>query len=108
MPCNASIVIVGRAGDEEFVVTYPTLQGTTVYSVIVISPTGFRTPFDSNTGTATIRLDRLPNHGGTYTWRVVPYWTNSDSRFRWQQICLLRTGGTFEKPETEFNRAGSR
>lgn len=96
------------AGDTELTVTYPGLQGTTVYSVIVISPTGFRTPFDSETTSATIELNRLPNHAGTYTWRVVPYWTNRDARFYWQQICLLRTGGTFEKPETEFNRAGSR
>lgn len=95
------------AGDTEIVVTYPTLQGATVYSVIVIAPTGFRTPFDSETGTAVIELDRLPNQGGTYTWRVAPYWANSSSRFRWQQICLLQTGGTFEKPETGFNRAGS-
>lgn len=96
------------AGDTEIVVTYPTLQGANVYSVIVISPTGFRTAFDSNTGTSTIDLGRLPNHAGTYTWRVAPYWTNSPSRSRWQQVCLLQTGGTFEKPETSFNRAGSR
>lgn len=96
------------AGDTEIVVTYPTLQGATIYSVIVISPTGFRTAFDSTTGTATIELGRLPNHEGTYTWRVAPYWTNSPSRSRWQQVCLLQTGGTFEKPETSFNRAGSR
>jgi hypothetical protein len=96
------------AGDEELVVTYPALQGANVYTVIAVSPTGFRTPFDSETGTATIRLDRLPNQAGTYTWRVAPYWTNSIQRFRRQQVCLLRTAGTFEKPETGFNRAGSR
>lgn len=96
------------AGDTEIIVTYPTLQGANIYSVIVISPTGFRTAFDSETGTATIELGRLPNQAGTYTWRVAPYWTNSTSRFRWQQVCLLATGGTFEKPETSFDRAGSR
>lgn len=95
------------AGDEIITVTYPTLQGTSIYSVIVIAPDGFRTPFDSETGSAEIRLDRLPNQPGTYTWRVVPYWTVSESRYRWQQICLLQTGGSFEKPETEFDRAGS-
>jgi hypothetical protein len=95
------------AGDTQMVVTYPTLQGATVYSVIVISPDGFRTAFDSETGTATIELDRLPNQGGTYTWRVAPYWTAEDSRYYWQQICLLATGGTFEKPETGNDRAGS-
>ncbi len=95
-------------GDTEIVVTYPTLQGATHYSVIVIAPTGFRTAFDSTTGTASILLNRLPNHAGTYTWRVAPYWTNSTARSRWQQVCLLQTGGTFEKPETTFNRAGSR
>lgn len=96
------------AGSTEIVVTYPTLQGANIYSVIVVSPTGFRTAFDSETGTATIELGRLPNHAGTYTWRVAPYWTNSTSRYRWQQVCLLQTGGTFEKPQTSFNRAGSR
>lgn len=95
------------AGDEEIIVTYPTVQGATIYSVIAIAPDGFRTPFDSENGTVSIRLDRLPNQPGTYTWRVAPYWTVSEQRFRWQQICLLQTGGTFEKPETEFDRAGS-
>lgn len=95
------------AGDTEMTVTYPTLQGATVYSVIVIAPDGFRTAFDSNTGTAIIELGRLPNQGGLYTWRVAPYWTYSDYRPQWQQICLLATGGTFEKPETGYNRAGS-
>ena len=95
------------AGDTEMVVTYPTLQGATVYAVIAISPDGFRTEFDSEEGTATIRLDRLPNQGGTYTWRVAPYWANSTRRYYWQQICLLETGGTFEKPDTGYDRAGS-
>ncbi|MDQ7028046.1 MAG: hypothetical protein Q9P44_21090 [Anaerolineae bacterium] len=95
------------AGDEVITVTYPTLQGASIYSVIVIAPDGFRTPFDSETGAVEIRLDRLPNQAGTYTWRVAPYWTVSESRFRWQQICLLQTGGAFEKPETAFDRAGS-
>lgn len=96
------------AGDSQIVVTYPTLQGATLYSVIVISPTGFRTAFDSETDSATILLNRLPNTPGTYTWRVAPYWANSSFRSSWQQICLLQTGGAFDKPETEFNRAGSR
>lgn len=83
----------------EITVTYPGLQGANVYSVIVISPTGFRTAFDSETTTATIEFDRLPRETGTYTWRVAPYWTDAIPRFRWQQVCLLQTGGTFEKPE---------
>lgn len=87
-------------GGTEIIVTYPELPGANVYSVIVISPTGDRTAFDSETTTAIIELDRLPFEGGTYTWRVAPYWTNSPSRFAWQQVCLLRTGGTFEKPNT--------
>ncbi len=95
------------AGDDVITVTYPTLQGTSIYSVIVIAPDGFRTPFDSETGSVEIRLDRLPNQPGTYTWRVAPYWTVTERRASWQQICLLQTGGTIEKPETEFNRAGS-
>jgi hypothetical protein len=96
------------AGDTELVVTYPTLQGATVYNIIAVSPTGFLTPFESTTNTATIELNRLPNTAGTYTWRVAPYYSTSANRRSWQQICLLETGGTFEKPLTRFNRAGSR
>jgi hypothetical protein len=88
------------AGDQTLTVTYPGLQGTSVYSVIVISPTGERRAFDSTTTTANITLNQLPIEGGTYTWRVAPYWTDSSSRFNWQQICLLQTGGTFEKAYT--------
>jgi hypothetical protein len=86
------------AGDSQIIVTYPTMPGAIVYSVIVISPTGFRTAFDSDTTTATIEREFLPAEPGIYTWRVAPYWTNGTERWRWQQICLLRTGGTFELP----------
>ena len=86
------------AGDQTLTVTYPGLQGANVYSVIVISPSGFRIAFDSETTTGIIELDHLPDEPGTYTWRVAPYWTNSTYRYNWQQVCLLRTGGTFEKP----------
>ena len=88
------------AGDPQINVTYPALTGTSVYSVIVISPTGDRRAFDSTTTSAQIDLNRLPIEGGTYTWRVAPYWTDSSNRYNWQQICLLRTGGTFEKAYT--------
>lgn len=88
------------AGENELVATYPALQGANVYSVIAISPTGVRRAFDSTTDTAIILLDKLPAEGGTYAWRVAPYWTNANYRYRWQQVCLLRTGGTFEKPYT--------
>ncbi len=89
-----------NAGDTTLTVTYPGLTGANVYSVIVISPTGARTAFDSETTTSTIVLTDLPWEGGTYTWRVAPYWTNSTYRYSWQQVCLLHTGGTFEKPDT--------
>lgn len=88
------------AGDTALDVTYPGLMGANVYSVIVISPTGVRTAFDSTTQASQIILNNLPWESGTYTWRVAPYWTSSPSRYNWQQICLLRTGGTFEKPYT--------
>ncbi len=88
------------AGDARLVVTYPGLTGANVYSVIVISPSGSRVAFDSETTTSEIVRDLLPWEAGTYTWRVAPYWTNSPYRGNWQQICLLRTGGTFEKPYT--------
>jgi hypothetical protein len=88
------------AGDQQMVVTFPALQGANMYTVIVIDPVGFRTPFDSDTNTITIRLDRLPYMAGTYTWRVAPYWTDSPTRAERQQVCLLQTGGTFDKPDT--------
>ncbi|MCL4250393.1 MAG: hypothetical protein KJ065_19740 [Anaerolineae bacterium] len=88
------------AGDNRLTVTYPGLQGSNVYSVIVISPSGVRRAFDSQTTTSTIDIGFLPQEAGTYTWRVAPYWTNSNYRYNWQQVCLLRTGGTFEKPFT--------
>lgn len=87
-------------GGNEITVTYPLLQGANVYSVIVISPSGDRTAFDSTTEVATIELDRLPYEEGTYTWRVAPYWASGIARYTWQQVCLLRTGGTIYKPNT--------
>jgi hypothetical protein len=92
------------AGDRQLTVTYPTLTGANVYSVIVISPTGVRRAFDSTSGTSNIILDDLPYEPGTYTWRVAPYWTNDPRRSFWQQVCLLRTGGTFEKQDTNPRR----
>jgi hypothetical protein len=89
------------AGDTQMTVTYPALQGANVYSVIVISPDGVRSAFDSTTTTADITLKDLPYDAGTYTWRVAPYWTDSDYRYNWQQVCLLQTGGTFDKPDTK-------
>ena len=85
-------------GRQEIRVTYPGLPGANVYSVIVISPEGVRRAFDSETTEAVILLEDLPREEGTYTWRVAPYWTNSPVRYRWQQVCLLRTGGTIEVP----------
>jgi hypothetical protein len=89
-----------NTGSDRIVVTYPGLQGANVYSVIVISPSGDRRAFDSTTTTAEIILEYLPWEMGTYTWRVAPYWTDAPQRFNWQQVCLLRTGGTFDKPYT--------
>lgn len=88
-------------GRQEITVTYPGLPGANVYSVIVISPEGVRRAFDSTTTEAVILLENLPREEGTYTWRVAPYWTNSPVRYRWQQVCLLRTGGTIEVPPYE-------
>ena len=69
--------------------------------MITLSPSGNRTAFDSETTTAEIMLEDLPYEPGTYTWRVAPYWTTSTYRYDWQQICLLQTGGTFDKPDTK-------
>jgi hypothetical protein len=92
------------AGENKLVATYPGLTGANVYSVIVISPSGVRRAFDSTTTTSEIDIGFLPQESGTYTWRVAPYWTNSNYRSNWQQVCLLRTGGTFEKPDTKPKR----
>jgi hypothetical protein len=90
------------AGDSAITVSFPPMPGASVYSVIVITPTGFRIAFDTETAASvTIPLDQLPARAGTYTWRVVPYWTTGTERRQWQQICPLRTGGTFDKPETD-------
>lgn len=89
-----------NTGEQKLIVTYPSLQGANLYGVIVVSPSGNRIPFESVTTEAVIRLDRLPWEGGTYTWRVAPYWTDSPARSYWQQVCLLQTGGTFEKAYT--------
>jgi hypothetical protein len=85
--------------ENDIVVTFPELIGANVYSVIVLSPTGSRTAFDSETPTATIRDVELRSRReyGTYTWRVAPYYAPDTYRSSWQQICLLETGGTFER-----------
>lgn len=83
-------------GDLELTVTFPELPGARLYSVITISPSGQRRAHDTTTTAATIRLDDLPREGGTYLWRVAPYYTLTNERRQWQQICLLQTGGTFE------------
>lgn len=90
----------------EITVTYPAMPGANVYSVITISPSGFRTAFDSETTSALITIDRLPKQPGVYTWRVAPYWTNDTNRFGWQQICLLETGGTFTRLEDPQENLG--
>ncbi|MDX1991829.1 MAG: SH3 domain-containing protein [bacterium] len=108
--CEQWVGGFGQSGDiagGRLTVTYPTLRGANLYTVIAISPSGFQTPFFSTTGSATIELDRLPTQGGTYTWRVAPYWTNSTELFNRQQVCLLRTGGTFSVPSRETRRASS-
>jgi hypothetical protein len=99
---QGDLVLTGNfmAGDTELTVTYPLLQGATVYNVIAIAPDGQRTSFTSTTNTARIVLSQLPWQAGVYTWRVAPYWTVTSNRSTWQQVCLLRTGGTFEKPNT--------
>jgi hypothetical protein len=95
----------GRDGDfmggaSEITVSYPGLQGANAYSVMVVSPTGFRTWFDSETTSALIELKRLPAEPGTYTWWVAPYWSNDEYRYSWQQVCVQQTGGTFDKPQS--------
>lgn len=84
-------------------VTFPGLVGANVYSVIVISPSGSRTAFDTEDPQTEIIARKLRSRFeyGTYTWRVAPYWTTGVGRFNWQQVCLLQTGGTFEYPNPD-------
>ena len=86
------------AGDVEIVVTYPPMTGANVYEVVAVSPTGYRTEFGSETTTAVIELRRLSHEEGIYNWYVAPYWTISTSHWSWQQLCLERYGGAFERP----------
>jgi hypothetical protein len=87
-----------RAGDVQLTVTYPSFTGANIYNVITVSPSGVMTSFPSDTTTSVIPLSKLPRERGTYLWRVAPYWTDSESRYRWQQVCLLHTAGTFVRP----------
>jgi hypothetical protein len=87
--------------ENNITVTYPELVGANVYSVIVLSPSGVRTAFDSETTTVTIYASELRSRReyGIYTWRVAPYYAPDTYRSSWQQICLLQTGGTFERSQ---------
>jgi len=84
---------------DSITVTFSAMPGAKLYQVIVLSPSGARTAFDSLDPIITFKGEdiRSRKEYGTYTWRVAPYWTNSTNRYAWQQICLLRTGGTFER-----------
>jgi hypothetical protein len=87
-------------GDQQAVVTFPELVGTYVYSVVTIAPSGLRRSFDTDDTTYTIELGRLNREPGVYQWGVIPYWNDTPNPQRAQQLCLLRIGGTFEKPDT--------
>jgi hypothetical protein len=82
------------------------LQGANLYRVYVFEPDsplnlrdGEWQRFESLTNQIEIPFSRLPKRPGTYTWRVAPYWSNEANTQNAQQICLLQTAGTFEKPE---------
>lgn len=87
------------SGSDSITVTFPALQGANLYRVVIIDGGGFRTAFDSEDTTVTINLLDLKLGADTYTWRVAPYWQGSSGRA--QQVCLLETGGTFQKPERQ-------
>lgn len=88
------------AGDRSITVTYPEMPGAVNYTVVVTAPSGYRRSFDSPTTSATIAIERLNWDAGTYTWAVIPYWNDTNSPYRAQQLCYMRVGGTFEKPDT--------
>lgn len=88
------------AGDTELTVTYPPMPGATNYVITAIAPSGLERSFDSQTTTATIPLGRLNFEAGVYRWQVTPVWNITANPFRAQEVCLPRTGGTFEKPDT--------
>lgn len=88
------------AGDSSITVTYPEMPGTVNYTVVVTAPTGYRRSFDSQTTSAVIELGRLNWEAGTYTWGVIPYWNDSTNAYRAQQLCFMRIGGSFDKPDT--------
>lgn len=88
------------AGDTEMVVSYPTMPGAVNYSVVAIAPSGLQRTFDSPNTSQTIYLGALNFEPGTYTWGVIPYWNDTTDPQRAQQLCMMRIGGTFEKPDT--------
>lgn len=88
------------AGGQEIVVTYPQMPGAVNYSVVVISPTGRQRTFDSPELTQVIRIGAISTEPGTFTWGVIPYWNWGTDPQEAQQLCVLRVGGTFEKPDT--------
>jgi hypothetical protein len=88
------------AGAAELIVNYPVMPGATNYVIRTVSPSGVERSFDSRETTGVIPLNRLPAEAGVYTWAVIPVWNLTADPFRAQQVCLPRTGGTFEKPDT--------
>lgn len=95
------------AGDNIVTLTVPPLQGANLYRAYIFLPGselsvqyGTWVRFESTTNVIEIDVGRLPRAGGVYTWRAAPYWSDGDQYWQAQQVCLLQTGGTFEKPET--------
>ena len=88
------------AGDRSITVTYPAMPGAVNYTIVVTAPSGLRRSFDSQTTSRTIEIARLNPEAGTYTWGVIPYWNDTTNAYRAQQLCYIRIGGTFQKPDT--------
>lgn len=98
---QGELVMTGdfMAGDAFVTFRYPELQGARVYTIVLDNEQGKRsTGVDSLTGEAVLYRSDLAYFQQTYTWYVAPYWTVDDNRYRWQQLCPVKRGGTFTVP----------
>ena len=97
---NEGFGVVGDyfSGAESITLVAPAMPGANAYSVYVTSPMGFTERFSNTEPSFEIPLHRIATDPGTFTWEVVPFWTYSESRYRWQRLCARRYGGTFERP----------
>lgn len=88
------------AGADSMTFNFPAMPGTVNYSVVIIAPSGLQRTFDTPDTSISVRVGSLNWEGGAYTWSVIPYWNDTRDPWRAQQLCVMRQGSTFDKPDT--------